>query len=229
MKINNPVRAIGVGILAAFLVSGCATRSAPKESGFLPDYSRLHQETTPDGGTRQVYVNPAFTPARYKAVWLDTIKYYPEPKATEDVSMETLTQIRNMIDQTLRSKIGQQVRLVDRAGPGVAHVRIAITTVGTEQQSLKAYQYIPIGLVLTGAKAALDGGLPRDATIAIETHVTDSMSGEMLYAAVRGGTGERITSASQGKGGVQVADLQPLINEWANGAAGEVRKYVKGK
>ena len=229
MKINNPLRAICLGISTAFLVSGCATSSAPKESGFLPDYSRLHQESTPDGGTREVYVNPAFTPARYKAVWLDTIQYYPEPRPTEDVSMETLTQIRNMIDQSLRTKIGQQVRLVDRAGPGVAHVRIAITAVGSEQQALKAYQYIPIGLVLTGAKAALEGGMPRDASIAIETHVTDSMSGEMLYAAVRGGTGERVKNATQGKGGVQAADLQPLINEWATGAASEVRKYVKGK
>jgi len=229
MKINNPLRTVFLGISTAFLVSACSTSSAPKESGFLQDYSRLQQESTPDGGTRLVYVNPAFTPANYKAVWLDSIMYYPEPQPTEDVSMETLTQIRNAIDQSLRHKIGQQVRLVDRAGPGVAHIRIAITAVGAERQALKAYQYIPVALVLTGAKAALEGGMPRDASIAIETHVTDSMSGQLLYAAVRGGTGERITDAAQGKGGVQLSNLQPLIDQWSTGAASQVRKYVKGK
>jgi len=162
-------------------------------------------------------------------VWLDSIAYYPEPKPTEDVSMETLTQIRNAMDQSLRHKIGQQVRLVDRAGPGVAHIRIAITAVGAERQALKAYQYIPVALVLTGAKAALEGGMPRDASIAIETHVTDSMSGQLLYAAVRGGTGERVKDATQGQGGVQLSNLQPLIDQWSTGAASQVRKYVKGK
>ena len=229
MNINSPLRTICLGISAAFLVSACSTSSPPKESGFLSDYGRLHQESTADGGTRQVYVNPAFTPARYNAVWLDPIVYYPEPKPTEDVSMETLTQIRNAIDRSLREKIGRQIKLVDRAGPGVAHIRIAITAIGAEKEALQVYQYIPVALVLTGAKAALEGGLPRDASIAIETHVTDSKSGQLLYAAVRGGTGERVTSATQGEGGVRLANLQPLIDEWTTGAANEVRKYVKGK
>ncbi|MDM9561767.1 DUF3313 domain-containing protein [Bordetella petrii] len=229
MNVNNPLRTICLGISTAFLLSACSTPSPPKGSGFLQDYGRLHQEATPDGGTRQVYVNPVFTPENYKAVWLDSITYYPEPRPSEDVSMETLTQIRNALDQSLRHKIGQQVRLVDRAGPGVAHVRIAITAIGAERQALSAYQYIPVALVLTGAKAAMEGGLPRDASIAIETHVTDSRSGELLYAAVRGGTGERVRNAAQGKGGVQLSNLQPLIDQWTTGAANEVRKYVKGK
>jgi len=229
MKINNPLRMVFVGATTAFLVSACSTSSAPQGSGFLQDYGRLQQQSTPDGGTRKVYVNPAFTPENYKAVWLESITFYPEPQPTEDVSMETLTQIRNAIDQSLRQKIGQQVELVDRAGPGVARVRMAITAVGAERQALKAYQYIPIALVLTGAKAAMEGGLPRDASIAIETQVTDSMSGQLLYAAVRGGTGERITDASQGDGGVQLSDLQPLIDQWSTDAASQVRQYVKGK
>src|SRR3546814_1853012 len=67
------------------------------------------------------YVNPAFTPARYNAIKLDPVVYYPEPRPTEGISMETLTQIRNALDQSLRKKLGQKIRLVDQAGPGVAH------------------------------------------------------------------------------------------------------------
>ncbi|ARP96026.1 DUF3313 domain-containing protein [Bordetella genomosp. 13] len=229
MKINSPLRAIFWGISAALLVSACSTAPSPQDSGFLQkDYGLLKQETTPDGGTRRVYVSSAFTPANYNAVWLDQVAYYPEPQPTENVSMENLTQIRNAIDQSLRHKIGRQVRLVDRASPGVAHVRIAITAIGAEKEALKAYQYIPIALVLTGAKAALEGGMPRDASIAIETRVTDSMSGELLYAAVRGGTGERIAKATQDQGGVQLSNLQALIDQWSTGAAAEVRTYVAG-
>jgi len=229
MNTKNVLCRICLGLSTAVLVAACSTSAPPKGSGFLPDYSRLHQESTPVGGTRLVYLNPAFTPARYQAVWLDPVIYYPAPKPTADVSMQTLNQIRAAIDRSLRQKIGQQVRLVDRAGPGVAHIRIAITAIGAETESLKAYQYIPVALVLTGARAALEGGLPREASIAIEAQVTDSMSNEMLYAAVRGGNGERVANTVQGKGGVQLADLQPLIDQWSMGAAREIRKYVQPK
>ncbi|WP_052097570.1 DUF3313 domain-containing protein [Achromobacter sp. RTa] len=227
MKIKNLLRTFFLGISTAALAAGCSTAPPAQESGFLSDYSMLRQAPAPGGGTRLVYLNSAFTPARYHAVWLDPIVYYPEPKPSADVSMETLVQIRNAVNDTLRRKIGEQVRLVDRAGPGVAHVRIAITAVGTRTQSLEAYQYIPIALVMTGAKAALEGGMPRDATVAIESRVTDSMSGDLLYASVRGGTGERVANATQGSGGVQLSKLQPLIDEWTTGAAQEIRKYVQ--
>lgn len=229
MNNKNRLRNILLSLSSAALVAGCATSSVPKESGFLPDYSRLHKESTAGGGARLVYANPEFTPARYSAIKLDPVVYYPEPQPTADISMDTLTKIRKEMDQSLRKKLGKKVKLVDRAGPGVAHVRIAITAVGAETRALKVYQLIPVALVVTGAKAVAQGGLPRDATIAIESHVTDSVSGELLYAAVRGGTGERVVHAAQGQGGVQLATLQPLTDEWSTAVASGVQKYVKAK
>jgi hypothetical protein len=229
MNNKNPLRQLFLPLGAAVLVAGCATSPAPKESGFLPDYSRLQQVSTPGGGARLAYMNPQFTPARYHAIKLDPVMYYPEPQPTADISMDTLTKIRNEMDQSLRKKLGAKVKLVDRAGPGVAHVRVAITAVGAETRALKAYQYIPVALAVTGAKAVAQGGLPRDATIAIESQVTDSVSGDLLYAAVRGGTGERLVHEAQGKGGVQLGSLQPLIDEWSTAAANAVQKYVKAK
>ena len=229
MSNKNRLRNIFLSLSAATLVAGCATSSVPKESGFLPDYSRMQQASTPGGGARLVYVSPGFTPARYSAIKLDPVVYYPEPQATADISMDTLTQVRKEMDQSLRKKLGNKVKLVDRAGPGVAHVRIAITAIGAETRALKAYQFVPVALAVTGAKAVAQGGLPRDATIAIESHVADSQSGELLYAAVRGGTGERVVDAAQGQGGVQLASLQPLIDEWSTAAANAVQNYVKGK
>jgi len=229
MNIHYPLRSLCLGVSTALLIAGCATAPTPKESGFLSDYTQLSKAPAPNGGTRLAYVNPAFTPARYGALWLDAVAYYPDARPTEDVSAETLTQIRNAVDRSLRQKLGQKVRLVEHAGPGVAHVSVAITAVGAQTRSLKPYQYVPVALVLTGIRAAVDDGLPREATVAIETRVTDSDTGQLLYAAVRGGTGERVTSAAQGKGGVRLAQLQPLIDKWTDGAAREVGKYVKGK
>ncbi|QEK95894.1 DUF3313 domain-containing protein [Achromobacter insolitus] len=226
MRAKGLVGTLFFSASVVFLVGGCAP-TAPRESGFLPDYAHLTEQSAPGGGTRLQYVNPDFSPARYTAVWLEPVIYYPDPQPSGEVSGEALTQIRRAVDATLRRKVGQEVKLVDHAGPGVARIRIALTAIGTATQSLEAYQYIPIALVMTGAQAALNGGMPRNATVAIESRVTDSMSGELLYASVRGGTGERVASMTQGNGGVRLSDLQPLIDEWTTGAASEIRKHVR--
>jgi hypothetical protein len=214
---------------AAFLVAGCASTQQPKESGFLKDYSNLTKQDAPGGGSRLVYKNPAFTPGKYTAVMLDPVVYYPEPQPTEQVSMQALNEIRTYVDRSLQQKFGQQVRLVNKPGPGVARIQVALTAVGTESQALKVYQYIPIALVVTGAKAAIEGGRPQDASIAIESRVTDSETGQLLYASVRGGTGQEIKTAAQGQGGVQLTSLKPLIDTWTSGAAAEAGKYIGAK
>jgi hypothetical protein len=221
-------KAIGIGA-AMVVLAGCST-PPPKESGFLGnDYSKMHETQAPGGGNRLSYLNPKFTPANYNAILLDPVTYYPEPQPTENVSMETLNQIRGYVDTSLRQKIGQEVHLVDKPGPGVARIRVAVTAVGNKDQPLAVYQYIPIALVVTGAKAAIEGGRPQDATIAIESSVTDSVTGELLYAAVRGGTGEEIKSSTQAEGGVRLDSLKKLIDTWTSGAAQEVSKYVAAR
>ncbi|WP_225315348.1 DUF3313 family protein, partial [Klebsiella pneumoniae] len=91
-------------------------------------------------------------------------------------------------------------------GPGVAKARIAITAVGSESEALAAYQYIPVALAVTGARAVLEGGRPQQATIAIESKVTDSQTGQLLWASVRGGTGERVRAIAQGQASVPASD-----------------------
>ncbi|AOB33649.1 hypothetical protein AKI39_11845 [Bordetella sp. H567] len=218
-------KAIGIG--AAMMVLTACTTPAPKESGFLGnEYSKMHKMDAPGGGTRLAYLNPKFTPSSYNAVLLEPVVYYPQPQPTENVSMQTLEQIRSYADTSLREKLGHQVRLADTPGPGVARIRVALTAVGNESQPLAVYQYIPIALVVTGAKAAIEGGRPQDATLAVETSATDSMTNETLYAAVRGGTGEEISKPSEEQGGVRLDSLKALIDTWTTGASEEIVKYV---
>ncbi|OZI63349.1 DUF3313 domain-containing protein [Bordetella genomosp. 11] len=222
-------KAVGIGVAMMAMV-GC-TSAPPKESGFLGnEYSKMHQTEAPDGGRRLSYLNPRFTPANYNALLLEPVVYYPEPQPTEKVSMATLDQIRTYADTSLRQKLGQQVRLVEKPGPGVARVRVAVTAVGSENQPLAFYQYIPVALLVTGAKAAIEGGRPQDATIAIETSITDSMTNETLYAAVRGGAGKEITeSGTEGETGVRLQNVEALIDTWTTGAAQEIVKYVAAR
>ena len=219
-------------ISAALLVTGCATTYEGPHSGFLPqgDYAIVHKdEHPPAGGDRYIYVNGKFTPGNYDAIILDSLRFYPEAEPNEYVTADTLRQIREYADESLRSKVGAKVRLVSSPGPGVAHWKTALTAAGAEKRALKPYQYVPIALVITGAKAAAEGGLPLDSSIAYETEITDSVNNETLAVVIRGGTGEQVESNEQGQKAVTFNDVKKLIDTWTDGAAAQITNYVRAK
>lgn len=230
MKVGR-IQGTRYGFFAALIVAGCATTYDGPRSGFLPDsdYSMLKKGSAPGGGNRYAYISDQFKPYNYSALMLEHLQFYPEPQPTESVTMETLNQIRSYVDDALRTKFGQKVRLVDQPGPGVARLRIGVTAVSEERRSLKPYQYLPIGLVITGGVAVAQGGLPHDSTIAFESEVTDSISKQPLLISLRGGTGERVQKAEQGQHVVTLNDLKPLIDKWTDAAANDVTNFIKAK
>ena len=220
------------GIAAALTLAACATPpyDGPR-SGFLPDsdYSKLKKQPAPGGGDRYVYVSDTFEPYNYGALIVEHLQFYPEPQPSDHVTLETLNQIRSYADLAVRTKLGQKVKLVDQAGPGVARLRLGITAVGEKQRPLKPYQYVPVALVITGGVALAQGGRPHDATIAFESELTNSVSKQPLLVVVRGGTGERVQSNEQDQHVVTLDDLKPLIDAWTDAAAVEVTNYIQGK
>jgi len=230
MKFRLTRCAVGIGG-SMLLLAGCATTYEGPHSGFLPaeDYSLVHKESAPAGGDRYAYVSEKFTPANYHALILEPLQFYPAPEPNQFVTSDTLREIQTYANEQLHSKVGAKVRLVDTPGPGVARWKIAITAAGAEKRALKPYQYVPIALVLTGAKAAVQGGLPVDSTIALETEVVDSVTKATLAVVVRGGTGEEVEKNDQGQQVVTLTDLKKLIDAWTDSAAEQITKFVSPK
>jgi len=111
---------------------------------------------------------------------------------------------------------------VDQQGPGVARLEVAITAVGAENAPLKAYQYIPVALVVQGVKT-VSGTRTQDAEISTEMEVLDSQTGTRLAAVVKSGQGTKVTKIKQGsekgKHIVTLDDVKPLLDSWAEAAA----------
>lgn len=210
----------------SLLVVGCSSEKF-SESGFLPSYKNLKVEDAPTGGKRMIWVNPDFKPANYHAAMLDPVVFYPEPKPTPQVSTQTLDEIKNYMDTTLRSSLESAVVVTNTPGPGVAHMSIAITAVAPESESLAFYQYIPIALAITGAMALAEGGLPQEPKIAVEVQIVDSVSKKPLLLMVRGGTGEKLKGARvDGDRPVAFDALKKLFDGWAKGTAEQATKYI---
>lgn len=207
-------------LIASILVSGCAKKQpdGSQYSGFLQDYSQVRNEKDATGDKVLRFVSPKLKSQGYNKVLIEPIQYYPEPTESEKVSAKTLAQIQTYSGEAMTREIGNITTITDKPGEGVARMRVALTAVGTSAAGLKPHQYIPVALVLTGARAAA-GAHPEDATLLLEAELTDSISGERLAVAIRSGTGERLKSIRQSGSVVTLESVKPLLDDWAKAYA----------
>jgi hypothetical protein len=193
-----------------------------KYSGFLKDYSQLKEEKDAAGQPVMRYISPKLSSGAYNKIMIDRVDFYPAPRPDKSVDSATLHQISAYLDKALREKIGEKTTVVDQAGPGVVRMRVAITAVAAETAALKAYQYIPIALIVQGAKSAA-GTRAKNAELYAEMEMLDSQSGERIGAVVKKGAGTEVKEMKEGteKGEKKVAldNVKPVLDNWAKLAA----------
>ncbi len=219
-----------ITICSLFL--GCAGNKAkPTEaqySGFLEDYSGLEKTEDVAGERVLRLISPKFTGDNYQKVMIDPLRFYPEPQPSEQVSAATLQELKDYGLQALRREVGGNMPVVDQPGPGVARMRVALTAVGAEAEGLRPYQYVPVALILTAGNMAVSGR-PMQATVFLEAETVDSVTGERLAVAVRGGTGERL-KRFRGSGQTLTADkLKPLFDRWAKAYADYLASVIQAE
>jgi hypothetical protein len=223
------VSALFATVVAGMLLAGCAGKTIKPEeqSGYLKDYSDLTETKDSKGEAFYRYVSPKFTPSNYHAVILESVEFYPKPEPTEQLSQETMNQIRDYLNQSLRQIAGDRVQLTNKPGPGVARLHVAITAVAGEKKGLKVYQFVPAAFVATMVVRGVSG-TPEEARLVLEVQAVDSVSGETLLKSVRIGTGETLKKV-EGQRVVTLEAVKPLIDRWAEGAGAAVTTYIQAK
>lgn len=212
------------GVLTVYLCACANTAQSPSSySGFLKDYSGL--QLVQLGKAR--FISSKLNPNNYDAVLIEPVMYYPVPRPNEKVSGETLKAVADYIDYSLRTKLGEKVSLAKRPGPGVVRLRVAVTAVGSKEEGLKPYQYIPVAFIAATAKNALVGA-PKVATLSVEAEASDSITGERLAASVRSAQGAKLNNeAVQPSDRVTLTALRPLIDKGIQDVITELPKYIK--
>ncbi len=219
-----------VGAVTCVVALACVSTAVAqdRDSGFLRDYTRLEAGKDSKGVPIRNWVSAKFTPANYNALLLDPIVFYPEPQPSEKVSAAELQRMLAYVNEVYRQAVSKRLNLVDRPGPGVVRLRIALTSVAAKEEGLKPYQLVPLAFLATMASRAAKGGAPQRALIIVEAEATDSTTGELLASRVRVGTGERLAKAAN----VDVVTLdavKPILDELAEDAFEELPTYLKGR
>lgn len=205
-----------LGLLAGFLLSGCASQTTPPDqfSGYLADYSQLQPATSATGVPVLRWISPQFKADRYTTVYVEKPTFYPQPKPSEQVSGQTLEQVRDYLHQALVRELQGRMTVVSEPTRDSLVLRSAITGVTVSTEGLKAYEVIPIALVVAAASTAA-GTRDLDSEIFIELEALDARTSEPMVRVVRRGHGLALENSSTQ---LKLDDLKPVLDSWARDA-----------
>lgn len=204
-------------IVALVLVlSGCVSSDSANNTykknaeslGFLSNYSLLETVKVNDDSETKRYVSPLLSEKKYTKILIEPVVFFPRPNVSETLSTNTLDAVKSYANNVIKSAIKQPLSIVNEPGPEALKLKVAITGVNTEKDSLAAYQYIPIAFLLTAASGKLNDVVVK---IQIEGELSDSLTNEPLILATKSGFGETLTNNSTP---LALDNVRPLLDEW---------------
>ena len=226
----SDVRTIGLAVLV-LLGGGCAPRrhapipsTPPDMSGFLDDYSRLRPGAP--GEALLVYRNPDARWNAYDKVLFEPVAVWRSGRGSLDrVPEADLLRLAADLERAVERRLGTDWQLVDKPGPGVLRIRLAIT---------EARASDPILDILTTAvpaarDAPTDDGPVGPETLAfieaaaVEGEITDAETGVILAQGVdrRAGRGPI--------GELTWGEVNRLFTAWADRVCSRLERARRGE
>lgn len=191
------MRLFTAALLAALTLTSCSSMLVDEDqyAGFLPDYTSLQATQSPSGAPVRRWIDPSVDLSAYDSILLHPVVFYPPQKPTETVTQGTLSAIAAEFDQTLGRALSKSRPLVQTVGARTLVIKPAITSVTDENEGLRAYEYIPIALIVAGVSTAT-GSRDRDTRLNVELVASDGRSGRPVAMAVRQLQGEELPNAA---------------------------------
>ena len=205
-------------LFSALLLGGCASKDVtqPEQySGFLSDYSQLQPAVSATGQPVMRWIAPGVKVGNYKYLQIRSVDFYPKPSASEQISNQTLDELQVYARQQVTSAFGRRFQLLDPNAaprPQTLVVRAAITGVSAKAEGLKAYEVIPIALVVAATTTAA-GTRDRETEIFVEAEMLDGSTGQPVMRVVRKGRGQELENREEQ---VTLATLKSVIDTIVN-------------
>ncbi len=127
-------------LFSALLLGGCASKDVtqPEQySGFLSDYSQLQPAVSATGQPVMRWIAPGVKVGNYKYLQIRSVDFYPKPSASEQISNQTLDELRVYARQQISAAFGRRFQLLDPNAaprPQTLVLRAAVTGVDTKAE-----------------------------------------------------------------------------------------------
>jgi len=157
-------------------------------SGFMSDYSQLTKVT--DGSVDYRYLAPdAYDRLiKYNAVMIDQPEVFVAVDSPyRGIKPKHLNALAESLRAGLSESLGDDIYVVDRPGEHVLYMTVAITNLKLTKRKKKAFQYLPVALVVGGIAGASSSEIAKKADFAglvFELEAFDSVSNERIVAVI---------------------------------------------
>jgi hypothetical protein len=182
--------AIVLLLLTAMSCAATTQTRSVESSGFLKDTSQLKEGG--DDEALLVYFNPTADWTRYDKILLEPVTVWrSEDFDPDDISEEDLQRLVDALYIAVKDQLAKDYQMVDRSGPGVLRMRVAITEAEDSWVVLDTVtNVLPIGIGINLATKAITGTSAMVGEAAIEAEILDSLTNERLAALIdkRAGT-----------------------------------------
>jgi hypothetical protein len=182
------------GILATGLLlslTACSTtrqqtRGTIEPSGFLGDYSQLHEGTK--GQAKLVYWAPDVNWAKYTKIWIKPVELWKSDDPDSPmgkISPENQQKLINLLHTALNTALCTNYTMVEQGGPDVLVIRAAITDAKKSKPVIGVVSsiYLPLKVISFGKQELMGTGIGVG-SVTIEAEFLDGASNERLVAVV---------------------------------------------
>ncbi len=210
---KKPRLGVAMAVLAAgLLLAGCSSKvtQTSQYSGFLSDYSKLQETTSPSGHKTLRWIDPSYKESNYRGLYFQPVVYFPAEKPTARVSQETLNKIKAYATQRIKTALRNRFTILPSpAGSRVLVAKLAITAVSAENEDMKFYEVVPVAAVVASTMAAT-GHRTQNTTLYIEGELIDQDTGKTVMEVVRKAYGKTVSNDSSP---VTAEDVKAAIDD----------------
>ena len=155
MKIFRRIVLTGVLWIIAFMMmaSGCA--KTPQRSGFLQDYTILHQD--PEDKSLSWYEISDVDWKKYSKLMIDPVVVYLHTEAmNRQIDPKALSELTEYFRNTVIEEVQDAYPVVDKPGPDVLRIRAAITDLIPANPLINTTMVLVVGLPVDMGGAAME-------------------------------------------------------------------------
>lgn len=215
---------LAAAALLSVLTAGCAktvseqpevvkqveSGQAPTASGFFGSDVSLLQPGK-EGQAAMVYINPSAQWSQYNKIMIEPVQFWDSANST--VSPSDQHMLTGYAYNKLKEDLEKNFTLVDQGGPGVLVLQVALVNATAATPGLRSVSVVvPQLRIINGAQSLATGSYAFVGSAEAMMKATDSVSGQLLAAAVdkRAG-GIALSQAAQWKWG----DAESAMDYWA--------------
>ena len=156
------------------MVSGCA--KAPQRSGFLQDYTTLHQD--PEDKSLSWYEISDVDWKKYSKLMIDPVVVYLHTEAmNRQIDPKALSELTEYFRNTVIEEVQDAYPVVDKPGPDVLRIRAAITDLIPANPLINTTMVLVVGLPVDMGGAAMEAEFLDSVTLKPLGAVVDKKMG----------------------------------------------------